>query len=456
MHNTMELEQQKIGKLLLKFSIPAIVGMLTNALYNIVDRIFIGKGVGSMAFSGLTATFPIMTIIMAFAMLIGIGGSALISIRLGQKKKEEAEQILGNAFILICIVSAFVSILGLLFLEPVLLIFGASKATLPYAKQYMTIILAGTIFQNIGFGLNHIIRAEGNPKRAMSTMLLGAILNIILDSLFIFVFHLGIQGAAYATLLSQAASAAWVLSYFLKGKSTLKLSIKNFYLKKQFVLGIFAIGMSPFFMQLSASAVNALINNGLQTYGGDLALGAMGGIMSISMLFLMPIFGINQGAQPIIGYNYGAQQYHRVKEALKLAILSATGITLIGFVAIQLFPFGFMRMFTQDEVMIQIGARGIRIYLFMLPIIGFQIISSNYFQAIGKAVVSMFLSLLRQVILLIPLLLLLPRFWGIDGVWVAGPISDFGSAAITAAVLFWELRRLHQKHEQSILKESVA
>jgi putative MATE family efflux protein len=440
-----QLGEENIGKLLMKFSIPAIVGMLVNALYNIVDRIFIGQ-VDTLALSGVTITFPISIIIMAFGMLVGIGAAALISIRLGQQKKEEAEHILGNAFALIIIISLIVTTLGLIFLEPMLLKFGASTDTMPYAKQYITIILIGTVFQSVGFGLNNIIRAEGNPRIAMFTMLIGGILNTIMDPIFIFVFHMGTRGAAIATVISQIVNTIWVLYYFLGGKSVLKILYKNLRLDAKVVKSIFAIGMSPFSMQIAASIVTIISNKSLVKYGGDVSLGAMGAIMSIAMLVLMPIFGINQGCQPIIGYNYGAKRYDRVKHALKLAIIAATAITTTGFIIIQLFPEQLISMFSNDPALIEVGARGIKIYLFMLPVIGFQIVSSNYFQAIGKAKISIFLGLSRQVILLIPLLFILPRFFELNGVWASAPSSDIISSILTAVFLFVEIRHLNRLH----------
>ena len=445
MDRSKQLGEEKIGKLLMKFSIPAIVGMLVNALYNVVDRIFIGQ-VDTLALSGVTITFPISIIIMAFGMLVGIGAAALISIRLGQKKKEEAEHILGNAFALIIIISLIVTTLGLIFLEPMLLRFGASTDTMPYAKQYITIILIGTVFQSVGFGLNNIIRAEGNPRIAMFTMLIGGVLNTILDPIFIFVFHMGTRGAAVATVISQIVNTIWVLYYFLGGKSVLKILYKNLRLDAKVVKNIFAIGMSPFSMQIAASIVTIISNKSLVKYGGDVSLGAMGAIMSIAMLVLMPVFGINQGCQPIIGYNYGAKRYDRVKHALKLAIIAATTITTTGFIIIQLFPEQLISIFSNDPALIEVGSRGIKIYLFMLPVIGFQIVSSNYFQAIGKAKISIFLGLSRQVILLIPLLLILPIFFELNGVWASAPSSDIISSILTAVFLFVEIRHLNKLH----------
>ncbi|MBZ9609624.1 MATE family efflux transporter [Clostridium estertheticum] len=450
MDSSKQLGEENIGKLLMRFSIPAIIGMLVNGLYNVVDRIFIGRGIGKLALSGVTVTFPIAIMIMAFAMLVGIGSAALISIKLGQQKKEEAEHILGNAFTLLIILSIVVTILGLIFLEPLLLKIGASKDILPYAKEYITIILIGGIFQSVGFGLNNIIRSEGNPRAAMVTMLIGGVLNTILDPIFIFVFHMGTRGAAIATILSQAVSMIWVLSYFFGGNSVLKIRCKNLKLDAKVVKSIFAIGMSPFSMQLAASIVSIISNRSLVKYGGDMALGAMGVIMSVVMMVLMPTFGINQGCQPIIGYNYGSKNYGRVKHALRLAIIAATTITTTGFIIIQVFPKQIISLFNKDPELIVIGSHGIRIYLFMLPIIGFQIVSSNYFQAIGKAKISIFLGLSRQVILLIPLLFILPRFFGLDGVWLSGPSSDALASIITAVFIFVEIRHLNKLHAEGM------
>lgn len=441
-----QLRSEKIGTLLLKFSIPAIVGMLVNALYNIVDRIFIGQGVNALAITGIGLVFPIMTVMMAFGMLIGIGSTALISIRLGEKRQDEAEHILGNAFTLLVIVSLAITVLGLIFIDPLLVIFGASPDTIGYAKDYIVIILYGTIFNALGFGLNNIIRAEGNPKAAMLTMLLGAIINTILDPIFIFVFNMGVKGAAYATIIGQLANTIYVLSYFNSKKSILKIHRKHMKLSKEIVIGIFAIGMSPFAMQMAASVVQLLSNNALKTHGGDLAIGAMSIISSAVMIFFMPIFGINQGAQPIIGYNYGAKQYDRVKHTLKLAVGAATVISLVGFITVQVFPQGIIRIFNNDPELIRIGSSGIRVYLAMMPIIGFQIVSANYFQAIGKAKISMFLSLLRQVTLLIPLLLILPPIFGLTGVWLSAPTADFISSIITGIYVWRDMRKLDEDH----------
>jgi putative MATE family efflux protein len=452
MEREKRLANENILSLLISFSIPAIIGMLVNALYNIVDRIYIGKmeGVGQYAITGVGLNFPIMTVIMAFAMLAGIGAATTISIRLGQRKRDEAEHILGNAFILAVIFSIVITIVGLLSIDKLLPIFGASENTFGYAKDYISIILFGTIFNVTAFAMNHSIRAEGNPKRAASTMLIGAVLNAVLDPIFIFTLHMGVKGAALATIISQAVSMAWVLSYFLKGKSNLKLKVSNFKLDPKIVKAIFAIGMSPFAMQLAASVVSITVNKSLMTYGGDLAIGAMTVINSVATLFLMPIFGINQGFQPIVGFNYGAKSYKRVTTTLKYAIIAASCIVMVGFISVQAFAPYIIKLFNDDSELVSIGSKGIKIYLFMLPITGFQIISTNFFQSIGKAKISMFLSFLRQVLLLIPLYILLPKIFGtLTSIWFAGPAADATASIITAFFLFKELRHLNAAHNNA-------
>lgn len=440
------LGEEDVKSLLIKFSIPAIVGMLVNALYNVVDQIFIGKGVGSLGIAGVFIGNPLGLILMAFSMLIGIGGNSLVSIRLGQNRNEEAQKILGNAFTLLIIISLILSVTGLIFLEPLLTFFGASKTILPYSMAYMTIILIGAPLQAIGFGLNNFIRGEGNPKTAMTTMLLGAILNTILDPIFIFIFNMGIRGAALATVIAQAASATWVLSYFFSGKSMLEIKKENMKLDKNIVKEIISIGFAPFSMQLAASTVTVLLNNSLNTYGGDMAVSSMGIIHSITMMILMPIFGINQGVQPIIGFNYGAEKYKRVKEALKIAIIAATTIVIIGFIITQTLPekifYIFMDKSKNVDDLMEIGVRGLRINLSMLPLIGFQIVSSNYFQATGKPKKSAFLGLSRQVLILIPALIILPKFFGLTGVWAAAAVSDLLATVTTGLFLFNDLKTL--------------
>ncbi len=449
MNRAEQLGTGRIGSLLLKFSLPAIVGMLINALYNVADRAFVGQAAGSLAIAGITVCFPIMVVLMGFGMLIGLGANSLISIRLGQKKKDEAEQILGNATTLLIGISLVLSVSGIIFINPLLRLFGASEAVMPMAAGYLRIILLGSVFQAIGFGMNNFIRGEGNPKIAMFTMLIGGLLNLLLDPLFIFVFGWGIQGAALATVISMAVSASWVLFYYLGGKSLLKLHVKYLTPHWPVVKSIVVLGSAPFFMQIAASVVTTLLNYQLGAYGGDVAISAMGVVFSVAMLFMMPIFGINQGSQPIIGYNYGARQFDRVKKAHLLASLAATVVTVGGFLAAVLFPSFIIGMFSRnDPHLLEIGTRALRIFLVMFPIVGFQIVTANYFQAIGKPHQAMILSLSRQVLLLIPCLIILPRFMGLDGVFASGPVSDLGSSLLTGTLFYLEMRKLKRKHEK--------
>lgn len=432
-----------IPRLLLQFSVPAIVGMMVNALYNVVDRVFIGWGVGALGIAGATVGFPIMIVQMAFGMLIGMGAATLVSIRLGEKKKEEAERIIGTALTLLVVISVLLGAAGLIWLRPLLTLFGASPAIMQQAEQYLGVILAGSVFMGVGFGMNGFIRAEGNPRIAMLTMIIGAVLNTILDPIFIFWFKMGVRGAAIATVISQAVSAAWVLAYFLRGKSMLKLRLANLKVSREIAWSIVSIGFAPFAMQLVASVLNAILTRQLQRYGGDLAIAAMGILFSVNMLILMPVFGLNQGAQPLIGFNYGARRYDRVKRTLLLTIAAASVVVTLGFLAVELAPEFLIRLFNRDSPeLAAIGVAALRIFMLTLPVVGFQIASAGYFQAVGKPRQAMVLMLSRQVLILIPAILILPRFFGLRGIYYAGPVSDLASAVLTAVWLALELRHL--------------
>lgn len=443
MNQSKQLGNENVGKLLLKFSIPAVIGMLVNALYSVVDRIFVGRGVGELALSGVGVTFPISNIIMAVGMLVGTGAAAVVSIKLGQHKTKEAEKIIGNAFSLSIILSIAVSILGIIFLNPLLKIFGASSETMPYAKQFATIILAGAVLQNAGFGLNPLIRSEGDPRTAMATMLIGAALNFMINPILIFGFKLGVAGSAFATIASQAVCSVWIFKYFTRGKSILKLKRENIKLEWSVVKEIIAIGMSPFAMQIAGSLVTITYNNNLVKYGGDLAIGAFSIINSIAILILMPLLGINQGAQPIIGYNYGAKNIKRVKKTLFYNIAATGCLSTIGFIIIEIFPVQIVSIFTSsDKSFISMTAHGLAIILMMFAFVGPQTTCANYFQAVGKAKNSMFLSLLRQIVLLIPLLIILPEFLGLDGIWIAGAASDVISSIISFIFIAFEMKKI--------------
>jgi len=439
-----------VGKLLLEFSIPAIIAMIANALYNVVDSIFVGRGVGSLALTAVTIAFPIMIILMAFGMLIGIGATALISLKLGQQRRDEAEKILGTAFVMTLILGVGISALFLIFLDPILRFLGATPDVFGYAKQFSTVILVGATFQFISFGLNNIIRAEGFPKTSMATMLFSAGVNTILNPFFIFVLHWGVIGSAMATVSTQIMISAFIIYHFTIGHSNLKLYKKYFRVETELLGKIAAIGLSPFLLQMAASVVLFIFNNNLLEYGGEMAVAAMGVINRSAMMLLMPIFGINQGAQPIIGYNYGAKKYDRVKTTLKLAAAAATVICLFGFIVAEVFSHQIIGLFNKDRELIEIGTHGIRIFLLMLPIVGIQIVITNYFQSVGKASRAILLSLTRQVLFLIPLVLILPLFFKLDGIWMAGPISDFSSAMLAILFLVREFRYLQIKHDQTV------
>jgi putative MATE family efflux protein len=444
MDRSQSLGEEKISTLLWRFSLPAITGMVVNAFYNVIDSIFVGRGVGEIGLTAVTIAFPIMIVLMGLGMLVGVGAAAVVSLRIGEKKQQEAEHILGNAFTLSMILAIGFTACILLFLDPLLKMLGAEPNVLPYARDFTKVIVLGSVFMYVGFGLNNIVRAEGNPRMAMSTTLISAGLNILLNPLFIFIFHLGVSGSALATVVSQGVSAIWIFIYFLRGKSLIKLRKINLVLDKDIVLSIFKIGMSPFLMQIAASMTTILFNYTLLRYSGELAVASIGIINRIAMLMLMPIFGISQGLQPIIGYNYGAGNYSRVIKALKIAIGAATLFSTIGFLLVQIFDKQIIMLFNDNPELILIGSAAMRINLCMLPVIGFQIIGANYFQAVGKAGYAIVLSMSRQLILLIPLLLLLPTLLGVNGVWLASPISDFTAALLTGVFLFWELRKLGQ------------
>lgn len=440
-----QLGRERVPVLLLRFSIPAIVGMLVQALYNVVDRIFVGHGVGAHGIAGLTVVFPVMLVIMAFSMLIGLGATALISIKLGEGNRQEAEAIVSTAVGTMVLISLVISGLGLAFIDPLLRLLGASNVILPYAREYLSVIFYGTVFQTVSFGMNHFIRAEGNPRRAMSTMLIGAILNTILDPIFIFGFGWGVKGAAVATVISQIVSCVWVLSYFLTGQSVVPFRFRGVRIRLPVLLKIISIGFAPWSMQLAASLLNLILTRSLAYYGGDLAISGMGIVYSINTIFMMPIFGINQGVQPIIGYNFGARQYDRVKEALRLGILGATGVVTLGWITTRLFPLQLISLFGRGNAeLLALAARAMRIGLLVFPVVGFQVVGSAYFQAVGKPKKAAFLSLSRQLLLLIPALLILPRFMGLNGVFISLPAADVGATLLTAVLLMREMRELGQ------------
>ncbi|CEN78937.1 MATE family efflux transporter [Paraclostridium sordellii] len=442
MENQQALKEEKISKLLLKYSIPAILAMMVASLYNTVDRAFIGsiKDVGALAISGLGVTMPLFTILGAFCVAIAVGGSTNISIKLGEGNKEEAEKILGNTFLLELIVGIVIMVIGTIFLEDILYIFGASNDTLKYAKEYMSVILFGAWFNLPGFALNSAIRADGRPKLAANMMIVSCILNLILDPIFIFWFEMGIQGAAIGTIICQLVICIWSMYYFTRGKSNLKLKVKNIKIKFNILKPIIIIALTPFFMELASGSIHLVTNRVLKVYGGDLSIGAMAAITSICLMFLMPVFGLSQGMQTIIAYNYGAKKYDRARKALFSAIIAGTIILTLGFVLIRIYPEKFIGIFTNDDKLISLALNGIKIYSITLPTIGISILGTVYFQSIGSAKVSMVLGLLRQVIILIPVILVVPKVYGLDGVWMSQPIADLGAMIVVGLFLIRDIK----------------
>ncbi len=444
---TYKLGNQKIAPLLLSYAIPAVIGTMVNALHHIVNRIFIGQAVGALAISGLTLTFPILMFLQAFGMLVGAGSATRVSIFLGRKENGMAENVLGNALTLTFILSVLTIVPSLIFMEDVLLLFGGSEQTMPYAKEYLYISIPGNILASLSFGFNAIMRASGYPRKAMSYMVLGGVLNAMLDGLFIFGLGWGIQGAAWSTIIAMSVTSILVLRHFCNDESIIRFKKKNFPPNKRIIWSIFSIGMSPFAMQLAGSMVNVIMNQSLKQYGGDLAIGANGIISSIGLLLVMLIMGITQGMQPIVGFNYGAGNRARVKETFRFVVIAATIITSIGASCSILFPGLIARAFTADQELLGISSNGLRICLAAFFVVGSQIVISQFFQSIGIAWKAMFLSLSRQCLYLIPAILFFPNFFQLNGVWFACPFSDI-LAAITAWLFLW----YHLKYQ---LKENI-
>ena len=444
------LGNEPINKLLFKLATPAIIGMMVNALYNLVDTFFVGRVIGKYAIAGLTVAFPIQMIIMAMAQLIGIGAASVISRNLGSNNLEKANHVAGIAIVLAALVGISSCILGLMFIDPILKLFAASGIVLEYAKAYMGIIFVGNIFVTFTVSTNSLVRAEGNAKVAMITMVIGTALNIALDPLFIYVFDMGIKGAAYATVISQGVSFIYILSYFLRGKSTIKLAMHHFKLRMDYIIEIVTVGFPSFARQVAGSIMAVIINTSLVHFGGDVALSAYGLINKVTMFLFMPLFGIVQGMQPIVGFNYGAEKYDRVKKAIISSITAMTVMLIASWAVVQLFPNLILSIFLPfegNQDVFAIGVPGIKMFLFGVPVIAIQIVSSSVYQAIGKSKPALVLSLLRQVIILIPLLLILPNLFdlGLTGIWLAYPLSDIMSTIISTFMLRSEFKSMSQK-----------
>ncbi len=450
MNYTNPLGEEKISKLLYKFSLPAIVGMMVNALYNIVDRIYIGNSpiLGSNGIGGITISFPITIVLLSIGILFGQGGATLFSMSLGAKKYENAEKALGNSFFMLLTVGFLYMLFGQIFLVPLLSLFGTSETIMPYAVEYMRYIFFGAIFQVTSMGLNNFIRADGNPKLAMYTMFFGAGTNIILDPIFIYGFKMGMAGAAIATVISQFLSFVWVVSYFFSKKSKIKLILENIKPEFSIVTKIISLGLPGFSLQLASSLLNLVLNKNLLLYGGDIAISGMGVINSIQTMIIMPIIGLNQGVQPIISFNFGAEKYDRVKTAAKLAVKVATIIITIGYIVTRLFPVQIISLFNREPELLKFGKSAIFAWFLCLPVVGFQIIGSSFFQAIGRPKIAMFLTLTRQVIFLLPAIIIFSSIWGIAGLVYAAPFADSMSFILTGIFFYNGLKNLDKPRKK--------
>ena len=443
----MELGTERIRKLLVQYAVPAIIAMTASSLYNMVDSIFIGHGVGPLAISGLALTFPLMNLAAAFGSLVGVGAATLVSMRLGQRDYDTAGKVLGNVFMLNLIIGVAFSIVTLLFLDPILYFFGASEATVGYAREYMTVILLGNVITHMYLGLNSVLRASGHPRKAMYATINTVVINTVLDPLFIYGFGWGIRGAAIATVLAQVISLVWQFRILSDRRELLHFRRGIYRLRKKIVRDMLAIGMSPFLMNLAACFIVILINKGLKEFGGDLSIGAYGIVNRVAFFFVMVVMGLNQGMQPIAGYNFGAQQYDRVLRVLKLTAIGATCVTTCGFLLGELMPRLAVSLFTKDAELVRLAAEGMRITFVCFPIIGFQMVATNFFMSIGMAGKAIFLSLSRQLLFLLPGLVLLPPLFdqytqwnGSWGVWCAMPLSDLLASIVAFLMLMHQLR----------------
>ena len=441
----LELGTKPVGGLLMQYALPAIVAMTASSLYNIIDRAFIGQVVGPEAIAGLGITFPFMNLSAAFGAAVGVGASTCISVKLGQKDYKRAQNLLGNTVTLNLIIGVLFMAVCLLFLNPILRFFGASDVTLPYAREFMIIILLGNVVTHMYFGMNAVLRAAGKPRHAMYATLFTVVCNIVLVIAFVWWFRWGIRGAALATVTSQSLALCWQMWVFSDKKELLHLRRGIYRLRPQLVKNIIAIGISPFLMQATSCIIVIFMNNQFVHYGGDMAVGAYSIANSMVMVFFMFVMGMIQGMQPIVGYNFGAEKYDRMFRCLWLTIAAATSILLVGWALSMLFPREIARIFTTDPTLLELSARGIRLDMLVFFVVGSQAVITNFFQCIGKVKVSIFLSLSRQLFMLLPMAFFFPLVWGLDGVWYSMPASDFGSFAMTIPILLWYLRKIKQQ-----------
>ena len=441
----LELGTKPVGGLLMQYALPAIVAMTASSLYNIIDRAFIGQVVGPEAIAGLGITFPFMNLSAAFGAAVGVGASTSISVKLGQKDYKRAQNLLGNTVTLNLIIGVLFMVVCMIFLDPILRFFGASDVTLPYAREFMIIILLGNVVTHMYFGMNAVLRAAGKPRHAMYATLFTVACNIVLVVAFVWWFRWGIRGAALATVTSQSLALCWQMWMFSDKKELLHLRRGIYRLRPQLVKNIIAIGISPFLMQATSCIIVIFMNNQFVRYGGDMAVGAYSIANSMVMVFFMFVMGMIQGMQPIVGYNFGAEKYDRMFRCLWLTIAAATSILLVGWALSMLFPREIARIFTTDPTLLEMSARGIRLDMLVFFVVGSQAVITNFFQCIGKVRVSIFLSLSRQLFMLLPMAFFFPLVWGLDGVWYSMPASDFGSFAMTIPILLWYLRKIKQK-----------
>ena len=441
----LELGQKPVGALLWQYALPAIVAMTASSLYNIIDRASIGQVVGADAINGLTVTFPFMNLSGAFGAAVGVGASTSISVKLGQRDYNTAEHLLGNTVTLNLIIGFLFMAVCMAFLDPILYFFGASDVTLPYAREFMEVILAGNMITHMYFGMNAVLRASGKPKHAMYATLFTVACNIVLVIAFVWWFRWGIRGAALATITSQTLAMCWQMWIFSNKKELLHLKRGIYRLKADLVKNIISIGISPFLMNVTSCVIVIFMNRQFLAYGGDMAVGAYGIANTWGMLFFMFVIGINQGMQPIAGYNYGAKKFDRMMRCLNLAIFSATAVMVFGWLMAMFFPGAMARVLTHDATQIEMAAQGIRINMLLFPIIGFQAVVTNFFQCIGRVKIAIFLSLSRQLLFLLPLIWVFPLIWGLDGLWASLPTSD-GIAALVAAWVMWRYMREFRQH----------
>jgi putative MATE family efflux protein len=453
--NREALDRERVGRLVLTFSIPSVAGMLVNGLYNVMDRIFVGRGVGPEALAGVAVVFPLILIVQAFSMLIGHGASSVISLRLGEGRRDKAEEVVGAGTSLALIVGALVVVITALFMQPILVFFGGTATTLGYAMRFTSVLLPGLFLQVMAFTLNNMIRGQGNPVTALLTMVISAGVNCILNPIFIFGLRLGIAGSALATDIAQAVVVVWLLAIYLRTNTGLRLHVPALSFRARVAADILSVGAAPCVMQLMTGVTLILANNVVGAYGGDTGIAVLGIASSLVNLMLMPIMGIRTGVQPIIGYNYGANAYGRVRSALRISLVATVAVCTVAYGLFFLFSREIVSLFVKNApAIVHIGVSGLRIFLSSIPVVGIAIVGSVYFQAVKKSATALLINVVRQLIVLVPLFLVLPRFLGLQGVWLAGPVADLASVLLALALLAPEMRRLARGSLETVLAQT--